>query len=936
MFLKCLDIYGFKSFADKTHIDFADGITTLLGPNGCGKSNIVDSIKWVLGEQGTKTLRATKRDDVIFNGNEKRKPMPFAEVALTIDNSNGLLDHPASEIEIKRRIFRATGENEYYLNKERCLRKDIKNLLLDTGVGKSAYSVLEQGKIDQIISMSPEERRYIFEEAAGISKYKQQCTEANNKILKTEENITIVENTVSQVRRTYNRTKDQAEKARKYRELNKRGFELEVELSVAKIKTFRSVQEMRRQNIEKMKKETEEIEKRLETFDDEIKVEMESFRGKNEEIGKLRIKSTELSGEINNYSTKIEFLSERISDYSIRERSFRERSESLKANLKIMKEQFESLDMKIDDANERLDEIKGQIDKANSMIEGINRSIEENSAEIERREDENNRLSEEMLLLSDELKSVIEELIKQVDENSSSQYSKERSDKSEKELKENIDSLVAFIKMRLDSLKNIKADSVPKAKEEEDYSRILKDLERIRSSFDSFKDSIPPLVDLLLSPEGLMAKKREIEEKEKTSRKKSEENRLFISAAKEKIERLRSDFSSMRDTLSDFNVQKAQIEADISRHEEMKDSIYKNINEREYEVNDNIEQAELVRKNIESANDELKEADFNKKKAEDELRDVNRRADELSSTLSEQSAKIQSMRNEKDEISAKIDSNKQDVIREELYINNANDSIKDVYETFFRTFNRNLNEFSDYFNMDLELTLIENELREVNKAKESAGNINYLAEDEFNDAKASLDFYTKQLDDLYKAKSDLEKVLHEIEDTSKDLFLKTYKEISQNFQIMFNRLFGGGMAKVSLQNEEEVLTTGIDIFAQPPGKKLTSMSLLSGGERSMTAVALLFATYKVKPSPFCILDEIDAALDDRNIGYFISVLEDFGKESQFIIITHNKHTVTAGDTMLGVTQQEAGVSMTVSYKIKSIEGKPVITDEDDNEIGDID
>ncbi len=936
MFLKCLDIYGFKSFADKTHIDFAEGITTLLGPNGCGKSNIVDSIKWVLGEQGTKTLRATKRDDVIFNGNDKRKPMPFAEVALTIDNSSGILDHPASEIEIKRRIFRSSGENEYYLNRERCLRKDIKNLLMDTGVGKSAYSVLEQGRIDQIISMSPEDRRYIFEEAAGISKYKQQCQEANNKILKTEENITIVENTVAQVRRTYNRTKDQAEKARKYRELNKRGFELEVQLSIAKVKTLMNVQDLRRKTIEEKKAETVELEEKLSKFDDSLKEETESFRSRNEEISNLRIKGTEKAGEINNIGTKISFARDKMSDYAARERGFRDRAESIRTNLKAMQENYDSLDMKIDDSQDRLEEVNGQVESANAMLISAQKEIEENSARIREKEEENDSFSEELLSLSDELKSVIEELINEVDENSSSEYSKDRSEKSEKELVEALESLKAFVKGRLDYLKSLGADSISKKKEEEDYSRIISELDRIEESFSRFKASIPPLVDLLLSPEGLMAKKRAIEQREKDVRLKSEENRIFISGAREKNDRLRENQESLRQTLNAFSIQKAQIESDIERYKEMKTSILRNIEERRFEMEDNLEQAEIARNNIEKANDELKQKDEEKRRAEAELKAINERADELAISVSEQSQKIQLMRNEKDLTAQKIEKNKNDIQVEELYINNASTSIQEVFESFFRNFNRNLNEFQEYFSADLEQTLIENELREVNKAKESAGNINYLAEDEFNDAKSSLEFYTKQLDDLYKAKSDLEKVLHEIEDTSKDLFLKTYKDISQNFQIMFNRLFGGGRAEVSLQNEEEVLTSGIDIFAQPPGKKLTSMSLLSGGERSMTAVALLFATYKVKPSPFCILDEIDAALDDRNIGYFISVLEDFGKESQFIIITHNKHTVTAGESMLGVTQEEAGVSKTISYKIRSIEGKPVILDEEDREIGDID
>ena len=393
---------------------------------------------------------------------------------------------------------------------------------------------------------------------------------------------------------------------------------------------------------------------------------------------------------------------------------------------------------------------------------------------------------------------------------------------------------------------------------------------------------------------------------------------------------------SLKDTLAQFNVQRAQILSDIDNNKEMKNSLSRMLEERKYELEDSLEQADVVKGKIERANEDLKEKDREKESAQKQLNEVNDRASFLSSSLTDQAQKLQKMRNEREEMLAKIDQNKKDVEMHKLYISNADEQIGDVYSSFHTTYNRNLNEFKEYFDMELEQTLVENELREINKMRESAGNINYLAEDEFNDAKASLDFYTKQLDDLYKAKSDLEKVLSEIEETSKELFLKTYKEISSNFQSMFTRLFGGGRAELSLQNDEEVLTTGIDIFAQPPGKKLTSMSLLSGGERSMTAVALLFATYKVKPSPFCILDEIDAALDDRNIGFFISVLEDFGKESQFIIITHNKHTVTAGDTMLGVTQEEAGVSKTVSYKVKSIKGEPVILDENEKEIKDFD
>ena len=464
MFLKCLDIYGFKSFADKTHIDFSEGITALLGPNGCGKSNIVDSIKWVLGEQGTKTLRASKMEDVIFNGNDKRKPMPFAEVALTIDNSNGKLNHPAAEIEIKRRIFRS-GDTEYYMNRERCKLREIKELLMDTGVGKSAYSVLEQGRIDQIISMKPEDRRYIFEEAAGISKFKQQCNEANNKILKTEENIAIVETTVSQVRRTYNRTKDQAEKARKYRELGKRGFELEVQLSVCKVKTLLSLKEFRNQSIDKLNSETEELSVKLDGFSASLEEEMTDFRAKNEEISNLRVKSTELAGNISNINNAIGYIEERMRELRIQEQGFRERANTLSSTVSQMQVQFDELDERISDASDRLEEIDAQIKTAGEMIDSSNGKIEKNSAEIKEREEENERLSKELLELSDELKDVIEQLINEVDENTSTEFSAERRAAADETFNSLLSDLSAFVKLRLDYIKGLKTDSLPRQKE---------------------------------------------------------------------------------------------------------------------------------------------------------------------------------------------------------------------------------------------------------------------------------------------------------------------------------------------------------------------------------------------------------------------------------------------------------------------------------------
>ena len=314
-----------------------------------------------------------------------------------------------------------------------------------------------------------------------------------------------------------------------------------------------------------------------------------------------------------------------------------------------------------------------------------------------------------------------------------------------------------------------------------------------------------------------------------------------------------------------------------------------------------------------------------------QIKKLSAEREDANGKLSEKFNALANKRKEKDDAYKAMNDAQHEVEAQAMYITNTENSIKDVFTNFFEKHARNLNEFEERLNDNLrDEASLRAEYEEVQRKIQSLGSINHLAKDEFDQAEDQYKFYTRQLDDYNKAKSDMENVLSEIENKSIELFLESYKTISDNFQAMFKRLFGGGNAELRLVDEDNVLTSGIEILAQPPGKSKATLSLLSGGERSMTAVALLFATYQVKPSPFCILDEIDAALDDRNIGFFLDVLQDFAKESQFIIITHNKHTVTGGNSMLGVSQQEAGVSTAVAYRIGSVKGQPVIMN-DDNE-----
>lgn len=933
MFLKSLDLYGFKSFADKTHIEFSPGITTLLGPNGCGKSNIVDAIKWVLGEQGTKTLRASKMEDVIFNGNDRRKPMPFAEVALTIDNSSGMLNHPAEEIEIKRRIFRAeNAETEYYLNKERCKLKDIKDLLIDTGVGKSAYSVLEQGRIDQIISMRPEERRYIFEEAAGISKFKQQCTEAANKIQRTEENIANVEITVSQVRRTYNRTKDQAEKAAKYKELRAKAVELEVRQNILKIRTFENVQIERHKRIDDMQSQIEKITESLSTYDDDLKELTETYRNKSDYLNSMRASTNTYTERINSIAQILSLLSQRMDEARSNIRNAEDRMASYKNSLDQITETLDEAESKNADETDRKEEIESQLVYLREQLKQTDNNISLAEEEIRKRQEENNKIDDELLKLSEDLKLVIESLIEEFDENTSTNYSKERYERADENVRKKLFDLKALVQSKIDTLSLIKADEVEKSRVASDYSNFYQSLDEIISSFEDFKNAIPPVIDIILSPEGLISRKREIEERERIIREKSESNKRIIQIKRDSLEKLISDREEIKNTLSDLSIARVRCETNIESNLKLIQQLRLRLEEVRYNIEDLENQKETTERNLSRYESEIKDREDERSEASRALSNVNSLIETLSAEVRQMGENLSSKRNEKQSMDIKLTGLRSSIESENMMIAENQRLIASIFEDYYNKTGHSLNEYQSLFEEEMEQVLVENEYKSVMMEIERAGNINYLAEEEFNDAKNNLEFYTKQLSDLEKAKSDLVRVLDEIETKSREMFLRTYNEINRNFQEMFTRLFGGGKAEVSLQDPEEVLTSGIDIFAQPPGKKLTNMSLLSGGERSMTAVALLFATYKVKPSPFCILDEIDAALDDKNIGYFISVLEDFGKTSQFIIITHNKHTVTAGESLLGVTQNEAGVSITASYRLKSIKGEPVILDENEKEV----
>ena len=931
MFLKSLDLYGFKSFADKTHIDFADGITSLLGQNGTGKSNIVDAIKWVLGEQSMKTIRAGKKEDVIFNGTDTRKPMNFAEVTLVIDNSEHILPTDLPEIEIKRRVFRS-GEPECYINKQRCLLRNITELFYDTGVGKSAYSILEQGKIDQILSTKPEDRRYIFEEAAGISRYKKECAEAQNKLDHTQDNINDIEIQAREIKRICDRTKSQAEKAIRARELDNEIFDLDVQYHLGQLRTYTLMNQERARLKHEAELKIEEAKARLAAFDDDINQDQETLKAKNEELHSLDISITKDNGDIGILEQRISNLNDRLQDFAISERTAREKAEAMRESLEREKANKESYEDAVQENIERLEESRKQLESLKAERKATAAKISSTEEEIAAIEKENAELDEKLQQFSADLKAVIEDLISEVDEKTGTEYSAERRGKAENAFIAKCEELRKLASDKALYISSLKKD-VPISKEitERDFSRLSEGLDELIALFSEYKASIPPVIDTLLSPEGLIGKKRDIEKKEAEARRKMMENRVAVTVSQESLRVMRADLDSLTETIDAASNHYYELEASVNSSKKILANMENSIKEKEDSYYEMLSQAERARDGMEEVSSDLRALDADKAAMKEGIEKKKAYQAELSILVGEMNSQIMKKRQEKDNLNTEY-LNAQKVASEQaIYLSNSDQLTSTVIQNFFNKHGRNLGEFMEEYK-DKEIPSETETLKTLKikqEEREKCGSINYMAEDEYKEALEQYKFYAKHLEDLEKARADLKDVLDQITARSVDLFTKTYKQISENFQAMFKRLFGGGRAEITLEDPENVLTSGIQILAQPPGKKPQYLSLLSGGERSMTAVALLFATYQVKPSPFCILDELDAALDDRNIGYFLSVLTEFSKTSQFIIITHNRHTVTGSEQFLGVTQEEAGVSKTVNWRLVNVAGKPAIFDEND-------
>ena len=978
MYLKEIVTNGFKSFADKMEIKLDDDVTCIVGPNGSGKSNIVDAIRWVLGEQSVRALRGDGgMSDVIFAGSASRKAKNVASVELIFDNSDHYLNVDFSEVSVKRRVYRS-GENEYFINNNKCRLKDIINLFLDSGVSKGSFNIISQGEVSKIISESNDDRRLVFEEAAGILKYKKRKEEALRKLDKTNDSINRVDDIISELELQVKPLKEQSEKALEYKKLKEELESLEIALIAYDIYNLSSNEEI-------LKKEKETIEKEI--------VDLESTA--NKESSTSLKKKTDLL----NLEKDLEFTQKELLEKT-------EELGNLNVQLNLLKEQRKNKNMNAKEEELRsLLEEKGKVSKSINVLESEINIIKENIT----------TMNEDINTSKNNIKG-----LKLTLKNYEGTYSKQDRDilsyKHKVDLlnleKERGNNLPNAVKKILES-KNLQGiydiiGNVLKTKEE--YVRcldvaisssknfiIVKDEECAKEAIRYLKhdnlgratffpinvikrryidDSSKRLIEGIEGFVGVLAD-LVTTDKEYKNIIYNQLGQVIIAEdldsalrISKKIERrykvitIAGDVINVGGSLTGGANYKGRSSVMISQEitncvnvinslEEANKKIIIDINDTKEDIRKLEDKIYLKEKDLRLLIDEVTNKNHNLINNKDMLSSISDNIDNLESSDDLLDTKEEELINRfydlgsyKEKLELKINTLKRDIktLKEEI----ENDEEKNKYKNSLIRKNeekRNslelklkeidvkldnlLNTLSSEYSItyekarrDYELEIEEDEARSKvsnYKAKiKRLGMVNLAAIDEYERVNTRYMFLLHQKEDLEKAIATLLEIMNEMDEVMKEEFLKTFELIKQEFKKVFKALFHGGEADLKLTSDD-ILTTGIEIVACPPGKKLTTISLLSGGEKTLTAISLLFAIINVRTIPFCIFDEVEAALDEANVMEFGKYLANYKNETQFLIITHKKKTMEYADTLYGITMQESGVSKLVSVKLTNNE-----------------
>lgn len=1080
MYLKKLEVFGFKSFADKTTLNFGPGITAIIGPNGCGKSNVFDAIRWVLGEQSVKELRGSSMEDVIFNGTDKKPALGFAEVSLTFANDSRALPVDYNEVTVTRRLYRS-GESEYLINKSQVRLKDIAEMFMGTGVGAEAYSMIQQGKVDLVVSAKPEDRRMILDEAAGVTKYKAKRREALNKLKATENNLLRINDIVVEVKRQIATCERQAKKAQRYKEEFEKLKVLEVRYARHELSNISNNKDQLRGVLEEMKGREIKLQDELKEFTGLIEHQMVLLEELEEKIKQIHAEEIKLDSQIDINNRQIGFNEERIGNIDKTEQRVRDTIAQLEDRCRQQREKIEDVSRYLSTLDDEVQKDMQSLQEKKERLSGIGNAIDQARGDIKGNEEKILNITAEQV----GVKNKLTESMKQIQSCLARQRRLEHEQQKVLIEKEQIDQKFSEMCASIDRVNNavneLKGELGrrrevlgARERESEELENQIEGLEHKRISLHSQKEFIEKLTaqyDDIPNPvtegrlitdnppmeyhTGIIGKVREVNEvsqgyfeRLKTSfgtdgkklyeiiceTKFIELDPLQISLRIDELnEHIRvkvQDRDSIADQIDglssgiqEIEVQLQEREKELSILQAQKDDVMQEVHKLQDELElvkveldevvtslESYHQAENSLTNqLEVLNQEAAESQMRIKDLQEQIQakaleredvtvaiaqletelhsvedkktshaenlkifqetldssmsEISRLEQEMVEVqekkveyhkdiehiheeiirLKEQKQSLQGVMNqhgiEKDELTQQVSSLRANVtaytadiekIRNAVHSKQMNEQEigfkeKEIKDRLIQTYKLDLDNIEEgqldesglvkeFNDGPLPPQQMQDLIMRLRKRCDSFGSVNLVAIEEFEELKERFEFLTKQQSDLLTAKDSLHSTIRKINRETRQMFLNTFTRVSEEFRIYFRMLFGGGEAQLVLIDPENVLESGIDIIARPPGKKRQNISLLSGGEKTLTAIALVFGVFKVNPSPFCVLDEIDAALDESNVGRYSYLLKDFSKIAQFVVITHNKKTIESANVLYGITMQQTGVSKVVSVK----------------------
>jgi len=976
MYLKSIRLDGFKSFADKTIFELKKGITAIVGPNGSGKSNIVDAVRWVLGEQSVKSLRGgNAMSDVIFSGSEYKEALNKASVTLTFDNSDKYLNSEFNEIEVKRSVYKS-GESEYFINNTKVRLKDIQDLFIDSGSGTDAFNIISQGTVTDIVNSKPLDRRVIFESAAGVLKYKKRKEESLRKLEKTKDNLSSVNLVIDELELTVGPLKEQAEIAKKYVELKEELKNNEIAL------TTRDITDINKEYKELKQKETD-LTNKLEGM---VKI------SNNVEIEKIKLDIYKLDDEISLKNKKMLSLTEEISLLASEKRITVERTkyeysdDKLKNNLINLKEEELNLIKEIEISNAEIDtlksnikskqeiannneqEIKNIISKRTVYTNEINELIKEKFS-LENKIDilEGNILNNERLPLSvknilnnPRLKGIhntIGNLIEVPDNYllcadvvmaSSSNFLIVDNELAAKEainyLKDNKLGRATFLPLNIVKPRYLDDSIIERLVQINGYVGILSELISYNEAYKNIIDNqfgnviVAKDIDAMnliakileykyrvVSLDGSIVyaggsisgggnhKSNLVNTKQELQKHNNrlDEIKLKIDKLNDEVKNINNEYEILNNSFNKVSGEVINLVATKDAKIKVLDELYEKLRIVKSDIEGvfNLQDNSLDKK-LEDIMNKLNVLTIEKEKLEHIINEIKMNKDELSNKLSlleqevsKSNAEYKIVSNELNQVSVNVGKLNVKLDNLLLYLN----------EEYSLTY-----EYAkDNYELDIEIDLVRNKVHKLKHDIKALGEVNIGSIKEYERLSERYDFLTTQKQDLELSMNNLYEIISDMDNIMTEKFKNTFERVSEEFSKVFKIMFQGGVGKLELTDPNDYLNTGVDMIIVPPGKKIHSTQSLSGGEKSLTAICLLFAILNVSPVPFIILDEVEAALDEVNVDLFGEFLNKKKLDSQYILITHKKRMMEYADVLYGITMQNAGVSKVVGVKLEN-------------------